>query len=164
MATPLGDSRPGWKVLRVLGNLLGLGGFEQDNLEAVRAGALPAYIAARLSNDTRIAPAVPATPVGGLQRLADVPIYSSDSIVRRAAALQKTRDARAPRAMANAATLAAASLAAGDKARVVQGEASVLLDCAVDERLPDGVVRVSAAHASTATLGAMFGPIRLERA
>ncbi|HPE01779.1 MAG TPA: NADH-quinone oxidoreductase subunit NuoG [Burkholderiaceae bacterium] len=164
VAAPLGESRPGWKVLRVLGNLLGLGGFDQDNLDAVRAGLVPAEVAARLSNDTRVAPAAPAAPGGGMQRLSDVPIYFSDAIVRRAAALQKTRDARPPRATANAATLAAAGLAAGDKARVVQDGASALLECALDERLPDGVVRVSAAHASTATLGAMFGAIRLERA
>jgi len=52
----------------------------------------------------------------------------------------------------------------GDKARVRQGGASALLECAVDERLPDGVVRVPAGHAATATLGAMFGSITLERA
>ena len=34
----------------------------------------------------------------------------------------------------------------------------------LDDRLPDGVVRVPAAHASTSTLGAMFGPVSLERA
>jgi NADH-quinone oxidoreductase subunit G len=160
----LGESRPGWKVLRVLGDLLGLAGFDQDSVEAVRAQVLPADLAARLSNDTRVAPAAPPAPSGGLQRLADVPIYFSDAIVRRAAALQKTRDARAPRATANAATLAATGLAAGDKARVIQGDASALLECAIDAGLPDGVVRVSAAHASTATLGAMFGALRLERA
>jgi NADH-quinone oxidoreductase subunit G len=47
---------------------------------------------------------------------------------------------------------------------VRQGDASALLECALDERLPDGVVRVPAGHASTAALGAMFGPITLERA
>ena len=82
--------------------------------------------------------------------------------------LQKTRDARPPRVTANAATLAKFGLEPGAKARIVQtsahGEASALLECALDERLPDGVVRVPAAHASTATLGALFGPIALERA
>jgi NADH-quinone oxidoreductase subunit G len=46
----------------------------------------------------------------------------------------------------------------------VQGEASALLETAVDERLAEGVVRIAAGHASTSTLGPMFGPIRLERA
>jgi NADH-quinone oxidoreductase subunit G len=164
---PLGDARPGWKVLRVLGNELGLPGFEYDTPEAVRADAIPPDVAAKLSNATTLQPAL-VQPAGGTQRIADVPIYFVDAIVRRAASLQKTRDAQPPKASANAATLARFGLAPGAKARVVQasaqGEASALLECALDEGLPDGVIRVPAAHASTATLGAMFGPIALERA
>ena len=161
--TPLGDARPGWKVLRVLGNQLGLAGFDCDTPEAVRADALPADVAARLSNAIDLAPQRVA-PATGVERIADVPVYFTDSIVRRAPALQQTADARAPKASANAKTLAGFGLAAGDKARVRQGDASALLECALDERLPDGVVRVPAGHAATAALGGMFGPITLERA
>jgi NADH-quinone oxidoreductase subunit G len=93
-----------------------------------------------------------------------VPVYFSDPIVRRAASLQKTADAKPPCASANARTLVRFGLKAGDKARVRQGESTALLECALDERLPDGVVRVPAAHASTSTLGAMFGPVTMERA
>ncbi len=164
---PLGEARPGWKVLRVLGTELGLPGFEYDTPEAVRADAIPADVAAKLSNATTVPPAL-VQPAGGTQRIADVPIYFVDAIVRRATSLRKTRDARPPKVGANAATLARFGLAPGAKVRVVQpsaqGEASALLECALDEGLPDGVVRVPAAHASTATLGAMFGPIALERA
>ncbi|MFN3564675.1 MAG: NADH-quinone oxidoreductase subunit NuoG [Burkholderiaceae bacterium] len=164
---PLGDARPGWKVLRVLGNALELSGFDYDTPEAVRAEAIPADVARRLSNAITVEPAL-VRPTGATQRIADVPIYFVDAIVRRAESLQKTRDARPPKASANAATLARFGLAPGAKARVVQsaaqGEAAALLECALDERLPDGVVRVPAAHASTATLGALFGPIALERA
>jgi len=161
---PLGEARPGWKVLRVLGNELGLAGFDHESAEAVRAEALPADIAARLSNAVSIAPSLPTAASDGVERIADVPVYFSDSIVRRAPALQKTYDARPPRASANARTLAAFGLKPGDKARVRQGEAGALLECALDERLPDGVVRVPAAHASTSTLGAMFGPLTMEPA
>ncbi|MFZ5538825.1 MAG: NADH-quinone oxidoreductase subunit NuoG [Pseudomonadota bacterium] len=164
---PLGDARPGWKVLRVLGNALDLPGFDYDTPEAVRAEAIPADAAERLSNATKVEPAL-VRPTGETQRIADVPIYFVDAIVRRAESLQKTRDAQPPKASANAATLAKFGLAPGAKARVVQstaqGQAAALLECALDERLPDEVVRVPAAHASTATLGALFGPIALERA
>ena len=58
-------------------------------------------------------------------------------------------------------------LVPGAKARVIQkseaGDASALLEVALDDRLPDGVVRLPAGHAATSTLGAMFGPILLER-
>jgi NADH-quinone oxidoreductase subunit G len=160
---PLGEARPGWKVLRVLGNQLGLPGFDYDSPEAVRAAALPDDVAARLANEVSIAP-MPAVAGEAAERIADVPVYCSDAIVRRAQSLQKTADARPPRASANARTLAGFGLKAGDKARVRQGEAAALLECALDERLPDGVVRVPAAHASTSTLGPMFGPLTLERA
>jgi len=161
---PLGEARPGWKVLRVLGNQLGLAGFEYDSPESVRADALPADVAARLSNAISIAPAMPVPAADSVERIADVPVYATDSIVRRATSLQRTADARPPRASANAGTLAAFGLRAGDKARVRQGDAAALLECALDDRLPDGVVRVPAAHASTSTLGPMFGPLTMERA
>jgi NADH-quinone oxidoreductase subunit G len=161
---PHGEARPGWKVLRVLGNLLGLPGFEYESPEQVRDAALPAIASAWLSNDVGVAPNVPAQASSEAERIADVPGYWTDPIVRRAAALQKTVDARPPRATANEATLRRFGLARGDRAWVRQGTAVALLECAVDARLPDGVVRVAAAHASTSALGPMFGPIRLERA
>jgi NADH-quinone oxidoreductase subunit G len=161
---PLGEARPGWKVLRVLGNELGLAGFDYDSPEAVRADALPADVGARLSNAISVSPALTAAASSGAERIADVPVYFSDSIVRRAQSLQKTADARPPRASANARTLAAFGVKPGDKARVRQGGAAALLECALDDRLPDGVVRVPAAHAATSTLGPMFGPLTMEPA
>jgi len=151
-------------VLRVLGNELGLAGFDYDSPEAVRAEALAADVAGRLSNATSVTPALAVAAAEAAERIADVPVYFSDPIVRRAQSLQKTADARPPRASANARTLAAFGLKPGDKARVRQGEAGALLECALDDRLPDGVVRVPAAHASTSTLGPMFGPLTMEPA
>ncbi len=159
---PFGDARPGWKVLRVLGTQLGVPGFDFDTPEAVRA-ALPPIGPEQLSGRIEAALTLPP-PSAGLQRVADVPIYFTDPLVRRAESLQMTADARPPRLTANAATLASAGLAPGDKARARQGGATALLECAVDERLPDGVVRVPAGHASTSTLGPMYGAITLERA
>ncbi len=160
---PLGEARPGWKVLRVLANALDLAGFEYDTPEAVRAQAIPVEVAAHLSNTVDIAPARVA-PGGAVERLADVSIYAVDPIVRRSEPLQKTRDARSPKAWANARTLAKFNLQAGDKARVRQGDASALLEGALDEGLADSVVRIPAGHASTSTLGAMFGAVTLEKA
>ncbi len=164
---PAGEARPGWKVLRVLGNLLGLEGFEYETAEQVRTDAVPVDIAAMLSNETSVAPAKLQSAqgnTGAAERIADVPIYFSDAIVRRSAPLQATRDARSPKARANAHTLRSFGVDGGDKARVKQGDASALLEVEVDENIADGAVLVSAGHESTATLGPMFGPITLERA
>jgi len=167
-AHPQGDARPGWKVLRVLGKLMGLSGFDYETPEQVRDAALPAIVGAWLSNEmgppmAGSVQAVSATSASA-ERIADVPVNWTDSLVRRAPALQKTADARVPKAYASAATLKRFGLAAGGRARARQGDDSALLECAVDDKLPDGVVRVAAGHAATATLGPMFGPIVLEPA
>jgi NADH-quinone oxidoreductase subunit G len=161
---PMGDARPGWKVLRVLGNLLELPGFDQDTPEAVRGEAVPTDFAARLSNDTTMAPRVSTGGHDGLERLTDVPIYFADAIVRRSAPLQATADARPPRARMNSRTAQASGLEAGGKVLLRQGDGTAVLELQIDDRLADDVVRVAAAHGSTAALGPMFGPIRVERA
>jgi NADH-quinone oxidoreductase subunit G len=162
---PRGNARPAWKVLRVLGNLLGLPGFDYDRSEQVRDQACRAgAVAARLSNEVDAPVAAPDAPAGrGLERVAEVPIYAADPLVRRAGSLQRTNDAARPRAFANDALIARLGLAAGSRVRVKQDGGEAMLELARDERLPDGVVRVAAAHAATASLGAMFGEIKLER-
>jgi len=171
VAPPLADSRPAWKVLRVLANLLELDGFEIDSPEQVRNAALAGDVAAKLDNALRAAPdaSAPApAPAGTLERLAEVPIYAVDPLVRRAPSLQQTNDALlAPRARMNAATAARLGLQAGEQVLVRQargdrsGEA--VLELAVDDALADDVVRVPAGVAETASLPEGFGPIHVER-
>ncbi|HWI12075.1 MAG TPA: NADH-quinone oxidoreductase subunit NuoG [Burkholderiaceae bacterium] len=163
---PLGDTRPAWKVLRVLGNLLALDGFEFETSDEVRAEALGdlATIAARLSNQSS---ASPRDDVGslrnGLERIADVPIYATDALVRRAGSLQLTADARAPYASLPPQLWSRLGLSAGDKVRVAQGAAQAVLPARVDATLAASAVRVPAGHPDTAALGAMFGAITIEK-
>lgn len=162
---PLGDSRPAWKVLRVLGNLLGASGFDFDTSEAVRDSACRAEdIAARLDNGIVGIDLAFAQSEYFLERIADVPIYFSDGIVRRAESLQLTKDAREPRAILNSATAVKLGLAAGVKVKVRQGKGEAVVSLAVDERVPANCVRLAAAHPVTSALGPMFGELSLERA
>lgn len=91
---PLADTRPAWKVLRVLANLMGVPGVDyetsQDVLAEATGGAaqVPANV---LSN---AAQAVSAVPAGTVTAPAVASIYQLDSIVRRATSLQLTADAR----------------------------------------------------------------------
>ena len=87
---PLGETRPAWKVLRVLGSMLGLPGFDQETLEQVREQALPQDVAARLSN--ACSAWIDVNPVPG--QPASASIYQLDGLVRRAASLQQTADAK----------------------------------------------------------------------
>jgi NADH-quinone oxidoreductase subunit G len=165
---PLGDARPAWKVLRVLGNLLGLAGFEYDSSEAVRDEACPAdSILGKLDNRLRgmeLAPQRAESAASGLQRVADVPIYFADPIVRRAPSLQKTRDALPPKAWMTSDTLLRLGLAPGDRVRVRQGEGVAVVETGCDDALPADCVRLATAHRLTSELGAMFGPLSVERA
>jgi len=160
---PIGESRPAWKVLRVLGNLLDLPGFKQESAEQVRDEALGDLnsVASRLDNSCA-ASMVAQASAPGLQRLADVPIYAADALVRRAASLQRTADAKAPVASLPSALWQRLGLHAGDLVRVSQGTASVLLPAQQDASLAVNVVRVPAGHIDTTALGAMFGAITVE--
>ena len=129
----------------------------QDEIEARLSNATSAAIDARVAIDVGAGVTGSAT-----ERVADVPIYFTDPLVRRAPSLQKTRDAKPPLARVNAATLAALRLTDGGAARVRQVGGEAMMKVAVDASVPDGCVRVAAGHATTSMLGPMFGPIGVE--
>jgi len=85
---PLGETRPAWKVLRVLGNLLDLPGFEFDTSQDVLAAATARP--ANLSNATQAAISLAAPAAAPVV----ASIYQLDGLVRRAPSLQLTADAR----------------------------------------------------------------------
>jgi len=160
---PLGDARPAWKVLRVLGTMLGAGGFEYDTVEQVRAACLAGRDVPSLLSNRTSAPAAQGAPlVQGVQRIADVPIHFADALARRSPPLQKTRDAQDPKAWMNSALLKQLGASPGQPVLVKQGAGDAALFCALDDGLPDGCARIAAGHASTAGLGAMFGTVTIE--
>jgi NADH-quinone oxidoreductase subunit G len=152
-----------------LGNLLSLEGFAYESSEDIRNEILGSAsldsldLTARLNNHAEIA-LKPVQRSQGIERLADVPVYFSDAIVRRAESLQQTTDARTPHAVLSVALAEKLGVNPGDKVRVSQGTTTIVIDCAIDRGLPDNVVRVASAHTSTAALGPMFGAISVEKA
>jgi len=163
---PLGETRPAWKVLRVLGNLLGLGGFDQDSAEDVKRDAIGnGEMAGRLGNQWKQAKigAVEPARATGLQRIAEVPMYAADAIVRRAQALRHTRDAAPPVAWMNRALYEKLEMREGDGVRVRQAGGEAVLAAGIDDKLPADCLRLAAATPETATLGAMFGTVTAER-
>jgi NADH-quinone oxidoreductase subunit G len=165
---PLGETRPAWKVLRVLGNLLGLQGFDYENSETIRDEALGkgnTDLSAKLNNVAKLAPAAASFGHGEqVERLADVPIHFADAVARRSEPLLRTADGQAPLATLSAKLADKLGVNAGDKVTVSQGQGSVVLTANIDARLPANVVRVAAAHESTSVLGDMFGPINVAKA
>ena len=159
---PLGDSRPGWKVLRVLGNELGLSGFDylspQDVLNEVRQ---------------RISQAEPDLPVttpvvaramrpAALMRLGEVPLYSVDPMVRRSSPLQKTTDGlRARQVSMHPHDIERMGLTDAAYVEARQGEGQVVMPLVADERIAEGGVRVCAGLVETRNLGKRFGPVEV---
>ena len=164
---PLGEARPAWKVLRVLGNLLDVSGFDYDNSESVRDELLSGLnMGEKLGNSIKGVELNIATSdiSQGLQRISDVPIYSADALVRRASSLQNTHDAAVQVVQMQGSELNRIGANSGDEVVVKQGDASVKLSAVVNDALPSGTVRVAAGHPATSNLGAMFGIITVERA
>ncbi len=91
VATPVGESRPAWKVLRVLGNLLNVSGFDYDSSEQVR-DEVQKQVASLQPNNGYFN----TLPIHAANNSAtrDVPMYGVDAVVRRASALQLTQEAQ----------------------------------------------------------------------
>ncbi|HJV83125.1 NADH-quinone oxidoreductase subunit NuoG [Noviherbaspirillum sp.] len=168
---PLGETRPAWKVLRVLGNMLDIPGFDYETSEEIRVELLGTRTAEEADLKPRLNNLISAQPQATLpaastqvERIADVPIYFTDAIVRRAESLQMTTDAQAPKASFSTVLAAKLGVVEGTQVKVTQGKGSAVLAAAIDAKLPENVVRVSAGHATTAPLGGMFGAISVEKA
>ncbi|HEB56833.1 MAG TPA: NADH-quinone oxidoreductase subunit G [Gammaproteobacteria bacterium] len=160
---PAGEARPGWKVLRVLGNLFELDGFEYMSSEEVRDELRILCDEVELS--TSNAWCCPSLDSGdaGLQRIGHLPMYAVDMLVRRARPLQDTCDAIAAAVYVNADTALRAGVADQDRVQAVQGSCSVSLPLVIDDSIPDECVMIPVALEETSALGAAYGAIELRK-
>lgn len=95
IANPVGEARPGWKVLRVVGNLLEANGFDYETNEDVRDELLAAL--GDIAPDNKYKGTGAVSWVNGADAQSeqiDIPIYQVDAVVRRATALQLTPEAK----------------------------------------------------------------------
>ena len=160
---PLGETRPAWKVLRVLAELLELPGFQFDSSEQVRAKLLPDGLTVQAMSRQAMPAELPQHG-GGVQRLAELPLYASDLLVRQAAALQATRQAKqADQAQLGSALWKQLGLPDGGEGllRVTQGAQHVTVRVRLNEQLADGVLRLAGGIAATSALGASFAEVQL---
>jgi NADH-quinone oxidoreductase subunit G len=162
---PPGSARPAWKVLRVLGNLVGLDGFSQVNARQVRDELEDLCKGVRPDNQLRDTVPLPADTdaTSGLQRLGDVPIYAVDGLVRRASALQQTASAEDFGVWLHPAEAARLGLVDGTRVRVVQGDCRVETEVHCDRYIAEGCARIPAAIPGSGGLGAAFGTVTLEK-
>lgn len=161
--TPRGETRPAWKVMRVLGNLFSLDGFDYVSSEEVR-DELRSQAEGQQNNKAEWhCPDALSSDGDKLVRVADLPIYAVDAIVRRAESLQKTAQAKATAtAKINSSMAQALGLSDAVKVEATQGGSSCVVALEIDDRAADGTVWLSAGIQESAGFGCDGAEIALK--
>lgn len=164
ISLPEGDSKPAWKVLRVLANFLGLTGFDYktahevqheikkqvDKMPAQQCGAHTIHEIKALQDS--------------LMRLAPWPMYRVNNLVRRSAPLQETLAKDSASIGLNAATAAKLNFKERSNVTAIQGDSRVTLPLIINDTLTDGAVLIPAGLNETAGFGQVEAALILEQA
>lgn len=162
--TPPGLARPGWKILRVLGNLFDLPAFDYESAEQIRAEIADPIITFKPDNaGWQLPAALPRVVLNKLERITFVPANSLDPLVRHATALQQTFDVADGRAHLHPATAGRLGIDADSRVQLQNGAGSVDLPVTLDPALATDCVLIHASHPDTVELGGWFGPLELKR-
>jgi len=160
---PLAETRPAWKVLRVMGNMFNLDGFEQESSEEVR-NELQALVNA--AGEHVVVPHLPESLTVAndkLVRVADSAIYAIDATVRRAESLQKTPQTKAAAAARiNSMTAKALGLSDAVNVEATQNDSSCVIALEIDDRAADATVWLSAGTHEVAGFGCDGADIALK--
>jgi len=161
---PPGEARPGWKILRVLGNHLGLEGFSYLSSEEVR-DELRTRCEGLGGFDNRMGlggvPLAGRDAPQGLERISVPAIYRSDALVRRATALQDSPLTVPAAVHLNPRQAETLGLSGDVLVEVRQGEAAVRLPVVIDEAVAMGCAWIPGATEGTQGLGPAIGEITL---
>ncbi len=161
---PAGEARPAWKVLRVLGNVLGLSGFDYMSSEQVRDELRELCSAIELDNSVPDTVSLELTATSDtLMRAGDVPMYSGDAILRRAPSLQKTVDAQTLCVRINSKQANQLGVAEETSVILKQNELSASLPLVIDDSIPDACCWIPLAVGGSEALGAPFGNVSLSK-
>ena len=160
---PPGEAHAGWKILRLLGEKLGIEGFdfkvigEVDRMFADAEAGASTPVAAEVESPANAGET-------GLWRIGPVPMYSIDSVVRRSKSLQETDHAPDDSVVVHPSTAEQAGVVEDGQVVVRQGKAEQRAKLRCDEAVPPGAVWVPSATRLASGLGAAWGPVELESA
>jgi NADH-quinone oxidoreductase subunit G len=166
VANTLGEAKPAWKVVRVLGNMFALPGFAYLSSEEVLQ-ELKSYISRIATrNEAWELPTQLPERAQKLVRIGSHPIYATDALVRRAPSLQKTALMKNQAVIRINSNLAKQlNLGDADKAKVKQSHGQELvLPLVIDDKIADHCVWIPSGLPETALLGEAFGTISISKA
>lgn len=158
------DIKPAWKVLRVMGNLLDIAGFDYLTSEEVCEELKNQLetMAPMFKNQWLCPASVTTSASKGLTRIGHLGIYATDMVVRRAAPLQATDDAQIDIAIVHSATAKQQGVTDGEMISVKQEGEAVSLTLAVDDAVPENCVFLPMGVGGTA-LGDAYGQIEIAK-
>lgn len=167
VGVPNGESKPAWKIFRVLANFMELPGFDYADIHAVQA-ELRTIMGEASAVQAASAPKFAMTEFkkstinDSLFRLAPWLLYRTDSLVRRADALQKTMSGQLTSIGVHSELAKKLKLTAGQLVKARQGESVITLPLRIDDRLAHNAVFIPAALVETAGFGQASAGISLE--
>ena len=157
---PVGQSRPGWKILRVLANFLQLEGFSYDSSEEVKADAM---IEMDKKNEFSLNDFKPSNIERGLEVLNVVRANDSDMIVRRATSLHQNKNKDQSCCLINPTTMLEEGLIDGQKIKISSSEAEILINVKADDNVCLNAVVIYGKQDETFILG-MHNKVKIKKA
>jgi NADH-quinone oxidoreductase subunit G len=161
---PMGEARPAWKVLRVLGNLFKLDGFDYVASEEVRDELQSQCESVSPDNTSQWRCPASLSADNTLSRIGYLPLYSVDALVRRSQPLQQTGDAISDAVYMNEATAKQLEINGSSHAMVKQGFYDATLKVVIDEAIADNCVMIPMAGEGSRGLGDGYGAIEVRPA
>ena len=159
---PRGGARPAWKVLRVLGNLTAVEGFDYLSSADVKNEVRTLCESIELSNDVDSAATVEINTTEDLHRSSDVPMYAADAVLRRASSLQRTVDAQSLCVRLNSDEAERLGVSAASTVTVKQGDSSAVLELVIDESIPNATAWIPMAVEGNDLLGTASAAVSIE--
>ena len=157
---PAGQSRPGWKILRVLANFLQLEGFSYDSSEEVKTDAM---IEMDKKNEFSLNDFKPSNIERGLEVLNVVRANDSDMIVRRATSLHQNKNKDQSCCLINPTTMLEEGLIDGQKIKISSSEAEILINAKADDNVCLNAVVIYGKQDETFSLG-MHNKVKIKKA
>ena len=157
---PVGQSRPGWKILRVLANFLQLEGFSYDSSEEVKTDAM---IEMDKKNEFSLNDFKPSNIERGLEVLNVVRANDSDMIVRRATSLHQNKNKDQSCCLINPTTMLEEGLIDGQKIKISSSESEILINAKADDNVCLNAVVIYGKQDETFILG-MHNKVKIKKA